>query len=98
MKQSGSRRLTTCTMVAGSRSPAGSGWRTASAGNSATSTAACVAARRPSQGVNSGGVVAAPVFAKIAEQTVRYLNLEPTENEDDKKAGEHSEGAEEPER
>jgi cell division protein FtsI (penicillin-binding protein 3) len=50
------------------------------------------------QPLHTGGVVAAPVFAKIAEQTVRYLNLEPTENEDDKKAGEHSEGAEEPER
>jgi cell division protein FtsI (penicillin-binding protein 3) len=31
------------------------------------------------QPYHTGGVVAAPVFAKIAEQTVRYLNLEPTE-------------------
>lgn len=32
------------------------------------------------QPYHTGGVVAAPVFARIAEQTVRYLNLEPTEN------------------
>ncbi len=50
------------------------------------------------QPFHTGGVVAAPVFAKIAEQTVRYLNLEPSETEDDKKAAEHSEGAEESER
>lgn len=31
------------------------------------------------QPYHTGGVVAAPVFAQIAEQTVRYLNLEPTE-------------------
>jgi cell division protein FtsI (penicillin-binding protein 3) len=29
------------------------------------------------QPYHTGGVVAAPVFARIAEQTVRYLNLEP---------------------
>lgn len=36
------------------------------------------------QPYHTGGVVAAPVFAKIAEQAVRYLNLEPTVGLDEK--------------
>jgi cell division protein FtsI (penicillin-binding protein 3) len=35
------------------------------------------------QPYHTGGVVAAPVFAKIAEQTVRYLNLEPDEPDEE---------------
>lgn len=35
------------------------------------------------QPYHTGGVVAAPVFAQIAEQAVRYMNLEPTEPADE---------------
>jgi cell division protein FtsI (penicillin-binding protein 3) len=47
------------------------------------------------QPYHTGGVVAAPVFAKIAEQSVRYLNLEPTEDEaGTPHAGEQADGSE----
>lgn len=45
------------------------------------------------QPYHTGGVVAAPVFARIAEQTVRYLNLEPTELEKEQ-PGDRTDGAE----
>jgi cell division protein FtsI (penicillin-binding protein 3) len=45
------------------------------------------------QPYHTGGVVAAPVFAKIAEQAVRYLNLEPTETGEGNKDGSPAYGA-----
>ena len=33
------------------------------------------------QPIHTGGRVAAPAFGKVAEQLVRYMNLEPLEKE-----------------